>query len=636
MSRLRQAAEDYVSIRRVLGFKLDRHPRLLAQFVAYLEEAGASTVTTGLALAWATIPAGTSPDWHRARLSVARGFAAYLAALDPGTQVPAADLLSRGDQRATPYLLSEDALASLVAAAGALAPPLRAATYGTLFGLLAVAGLRVGEAIRLGRDDVDPAAGLLLVRNSKWDKSRELPLDPSTIGALSDYARTRDRLCPAPRQPSFFVSTRGTRLVYSDIRRTLLGLARRAGITAGPAGSRLRPHALRHSFAVATLLDWYRAGADVDAQLPALSAYMGHAGPSSTYWYLSAAPELLAVAAGARPDPGRAAMSALAPTLQAFFTQRLISQRQASPHTVAAYRDALRMLIVFTSARCGRQPHQLDFEDLDAPCIGAFLEHLERDRGASARTRNARLTAIRALFRFAALRHPEHAELIARVLAIPAKRFDRALVSFLTLEEIEALLASPDRSSWTGRRDHAPLLTGVCTGLRVSELTALTCQDVHLGTGPHLRCHGKGRKERVTPLTPQAVSVLRAWMTERAAGPAGPLFPTRRGSRLSRDAVQRRLDKYASLAARRCPSLRPKRLTPHVLRHSCAMQLREAGTDLSVIALWLGHQQLGTAQIYLHADLTIKQRALARTTPPRVAPGRYRPPDPLLSFLEDL
>ena len=313
-------------------------------------------------------------------------------------------------------------------------------------------------------------------------------------------------------------------------------------------------------------------------------------------------------------------MSALAPTLQAFFTQRLISQRQASPHTVAAYRDALRMLIVFTSARCGRQPHQLDFEDLDAPCIGAFLEHLERDRGASARTRNARLTAIRALFRFAALRHPEHAELIARVLAIPAKRFDRALVSFLTLEEIEALLASPDRSSWTGRRDHALLLTGVCTGLRVSELTALTCQDVHLGTGPHLRCHGKGRKERVTPLTPQAVSVLRAWMTERAAGPAGPLFPTRRGSRLSRDAVQRRLDKYASLAARRCPSLRPKRLTPHVLRHSCAMQLREAGTDLSVIALWLGHQQLGTAQIYLHADLTIKQRALARTTPPRVRP----------------
>lgn len=297
MSRLRQAAEDYVGIRRALGFKLERHPRLLAQFVGYLEEAGASTVTTTLALAWATIPAGTSPDWHRARLSVARGFAAYLEALDPGTQVPATDLLSRAAQRATPCLLSEEALAKLVAGAGALAPPLRAATYRTLFGLLAVAGMRVGEAIRLGRDDVDLAAGLLLIRNSKWDRSRELPLHPSTIGALSDYARTRDRLCPAPRQTSFFVSTRGTRLVYSDIRRTLLSVARRAGITAGPPGSRLRPHALRHSFAVATLLDWYRAGADVDTRLPALSAYLGHAGPSSTYWYLSAAPDLLAVSA---------------------------------------------------------------------------------------------------------------------------------------------------------------------------------------------------------------------------------------------------------------------------------------------------------------------------------------------------
>jgi integrase/recombinase XerD len=329
-------------------------------------------------------------------------------------------------------------------------------------------------------------------------------------------------------------------------------------------------------------------------------------------------------------------VTALAPTLQAFFTERLIAQRQASPHTVAAYRDGLRLLIAFASARCGKQPHQLDFEDLGAPCIGAFLEHIQRQQGASARTRNARLTAIRALFRFAALRHPEHAELIARVLAIPAKRFDRALISFLTLEEIEALLASPDRSSWTGRRDHALLLTAVCTGLRVSELTALTCQDVHLRAGPHLRCHGKGRKERVTPLTPQAVSVLRAWMTERAACPAGPLFPTRRGTRLSRDAVQRRLDKYASLAAQHCPSLQHKRLTPHVLRHSCAMQLREAGTDLSVIALWLGHQRLDTAQIYLDADLAIKQRALARTTPPRVAPGRYHPPDPLLAFLEHI
>jgi integrase/recombinase XerD len=329
-------------------------------------------------------------------------------------------------------------------------------------------------------------------------------------------------------------------------------------------------------------------------------------------------------------------MSALAPTIEAFFTERLVTQRQASLHTVAAYRDGLRLLVVFASARCGKQPHRLDFEDLDAPCIGAFLEHIERERAASVRTRNARLTAIHALFRFAALRHPEHAELIARVLAIPTKRFDRALVSFLTLEEIEALLASPDRSSWTGRRDHALLMVAIQTGLRVSELTALACQDIHLGTGPHLRCQGKGRKDRVTPLTPQTRSVLRAWLAERAGEPTDPLFPTRHGTQLSRDAVQRRLDKYAELASQRCPSLRAKRLTPHVLRHSCAMQLRDAGVDLSVIALWLGHERLDTVQIYLHADLAVKQRALARTTAPHAPFGRYRPPDPLLAFLEDI
>ncbi len=287
MSRLRQAAEDYISVRRALGFKLERHPRLLAQFVAYLEEAGATTVTTSLALAWATAPAATGPDWWRARLSIVRGFAAYLLSLDPGTQVPAADLLPRRERRATPYLVTDAEIARLMAAAGTLTPQLRAATYTTVLGLLAVAGLRVGEVIRLGRDDADLAAGLLLVRDSKWGKSRELPLDSSTIDALGGYARTRDRLCPAPKQPSFFVSARGTRLVYSDIRRTLLDLARRAGMEPDPASRRIHPHALRHSFAVASLLDWYRAGADVGARLPALSAYMGHVAPAATYWYYS-------------------------------------------------------------------------------------------------------------------------------------------------------------------------------------------------------------------------------------------------------------------------------------------------------------------------------------------------------------
>ena len=329
-------------------------------------------------------------------------------------------------------------------------------------------------------------------------------------------------------------------------------------------------------------------------------------------------------------------MSALAPTLEAFFTERLARQRQASPNTIAAYRDTFRLLLTFASGRVGRQPSRLDLADLDSALIDAFLEHLQSGRGNGARTRNARLAAIRSLFRFAALRHPEHAALIARVLAIPPKRTDRALVTFLTRPEIEALLACPDRSTWTGRRDHALLLVAIQTGLRASELLGLCCGDVHLGSGAHLSCRGKGRKDRVTPLSGGCVAVLRVWLAERNGLPADPLFPTRRGGPLSRDALERRLVRYASAAKGACPSLRAKRITPHVLRHTAAMQLLEAGVDTAVIALWLGHERVDTTQIYLHADLALKERALARTTPPNTAPGRYRPSDALLAFLEGL
>ena len=329
-------------------------------------------------------------------------------------------------------------------------------------------------------------------------------------------------------------------------------------------------------------------------------------------------------------------MSALAPTLQAFFTDRLIRQRQASPQTIAAYRDTLRLLLTFAASRTGREPSKLDITELDAPFVGAFLDHLETERGNSVRTRNARLAAIRSLFRYAALRHPEHADLIGRVLAIPPKRCARNLVTFLTEQEVEALLAAPDRTGWTGRRDHALLLLAVQTGLRVSELIGLRCADVHLGTGAHVSCLGKGRKERITPLIRGTVAVLRVWLAERAGGPAEPLFPTSTGAPLSRDAVERRLAKYAVSAAAVCPSLRAKRLSPHVLRHTAAMRLLQAGVDTSVIALWLGHEHVDTTQIYLHADLALKERALARTTPPDARPGRYRPSDTLLAFLDGL
>lgn len=329
-------------------------------------------------------------------------------------------------------------------------------------------------------------------------------------------------------------------------------------------------------------------------------------------------------------------MTALAPTLQAFFTDRLTRQRNASPHTIAGYRDTWRMLLTFAAGRTGTPPSMLDLDQIDAPLVGAFLDHLEHERGNSIRTRNTRLAAIHSLFRYAALIHPEHAQSISRVLAIPPKRFDRALVSYLTEPEVDALLAACDQTSWTGRRDHAMLLLAVQTGLRISELIGLTPADVHLGTGAHIVCHGKGRKDRTTPLTTGTRVVLRYWLSEQLVGPTAPLFPSRRGRPLSRDAIERRIAHYTALAAQRCPSLRDKTVTAHVLRHTTAMRLLHAGVDTSVIALWLGHVSIDTTQIYLHADMTLKERALARTRPPNSKQGRYQPPDGLLAWLEAL
>lgn len=329
-------------------------------------------------------------------------------------------------------------------------------------------------------------------------------------------------------------------------------------------------------------------------------------------------------------------MSLLAATLESFFTDRLVTQRRVSPCTIASYRDSLKLLLAFAHERSGKQASQLDWEDLDAQAITAFLDHLEIDRGNSARTRNLRLTAIRSLFTYASLRHPEHAALIQRVLAIPAKRFDKPVISFLTAAEIDALLAAPDTSRWEGRRDRALILLTVQTGLRVTELTGLNNRDVTLGTGGNVRCTGKGRKHRAVPLTTDTQAVLQVWMTERAGRRDEPLFPTRTGRRLSADAVERLVRKHATIAAPQCPSIRPEQLHPHVLRHSCAMALLQAGVDTAVIALWLGHAGIRSTNAYLHADMTIKQRALELTTPARVPPGHYQPDDALLAFLEGL
>lgn len=328
-------------------------------------------------------------------------------------------------------------------------------------------------------------------------------------------------------------------------------------------------------------------------------------------------------------------MSALAPVLQGFFTVHL-AQRRASAHTVASYRDCFRLLLRFAQQRTGRPPSELDLADLNAEVVGAFLDHLETDRDNGIETRNLRLTAIRSLFTYAALRCPECSDSIARVLAIPSKRTTVTVVSFLTGDETTALLAAPDRATPIGQRDHALLLTGVQTGLRVSELTGLRCADVTFGTGANLYTTGKGRKERHTPLTPATAKLLRAWLQQRRVEADEPVFANRAGNSLSTDAVEDLVDKHVATATLACRSLQAKRVTPHTLRHTCAMNLLHAGVDLATIALFLGHSSTKTTEAYLHADLTLKEQALARTAPTPAAARRYHPPDKLLAFLEGL
>lgn len=329
-------------------------------------------------------------------------------------------------------------------------------------------------------------------------------------------------------------------------------------------------------------------------------------------------------------------MTQFAPLLEAYFTDRLTRQRDASPHTIASYRDAFCLLLRFVNEETGKAPSQLDLGDLDASVIGAFLDHLERTRGSSAATRNVRLAALRSFYAYAALSCPEHANLISRVMAIPAKRSERTLVSYLDEPEVDALVRAPDLSTWIGRRDHCLLVVGFGTGFRVSELTRLRREDVTLGSGAHLWCHGKGRKQRCVPIGKSSVAVLTAWMKECGGGLSDPVFPSRSGGSLSRDAIAHLVSKHTAAASENCPSLRDKNVSPHTLRHTRAMTLLQSGADIATIALWLGHENLDSTGIYVHADMTLKERALARTTPVNTTPGRFRASDTLLTFLDGL
>lgn len=326
----------------------------------------------------------------------------------------------------------------------------------------------------------------------------------------------------------------------------------------------------------------------------------------------------------------------LAGHLQRFFTDRLLGQLGASPHTVASYRDTFRLLLKFASKHHRRQVSDLMVESLDAKLVGSFLKHLEHDRRNSPRSRNNRLSALHAFFAYVGLNEPALANHCQRVLAIPFKRFERGPVEFLTSEETIALLNAPDTSTWLGRRDQLLLEVAVQTGLRNSELIKLRRQDVQLGTGAHVRCLGKGRKARCTPLRADVVAHLVRWLAEQPPDPFSPIFPTARGQSLSSDAFQRLVARHVRTAGQTCPSLQRKRVTPHTLRHTTAMDLLHRGVDITVIALWLGHESIQTTQIYLHADMAMKEKALARATKCKVIPKRYHPADRLLAFLESL
>jgi integrase/recombinase XerD len=322
--------------------------------------------------------------------------------------------------------------------------------------------------------------------------------------------------------------------------------------------------------------------------------------------------------------------------LQSFFTDRLINQRQVSIHTIASYRDTFRLLLAFAQKQFNKSPSQLALDDLNAPFIGAFLDHIQSNRHNGSRTRNLRLTAIRSFFKYVAFQEPSRSAHIQRVLAIPTKRQDRPLIDFLIYPEIQALLAAPDRTTWTGRRDQALLMLAIQTGLRLSELIGLRRRDIVLTSGTHVRCYGKGRKERCTPLTKQSVAVMKTWLEERGGSDDDVVFPNARGTKISPDGVQHLLAKHVAKARETCPSLKEKRVSPHVLRHTAAMELLQAGVDHSVIALWLGHESPETTSIYLQANLALKEKILEKTRPLDVKAGRYRPTDKLLQFLKAL
>lgn len=632
MSTLAEHAARYVAMRRLLGYQMTQPARALAGLVCFAEQAGHEHLSVQTVLEWAE-PA-TTPGAYARQLSLARRFSRYLIVFDPDSEILPTRLSSVGQVRRVPYVYSPSEVTALMSAAhGLLRGDLWPSSVATLVGLCAATGIRPGEAYRLSVGDVDLPGAALAVLRSKGGRSRLLPLHPSTVRALGHYVGLRavqhlghDRL---------FVTASGRPICSSGFSCTFRALrpGRHRGRPGGQPGPPWGPAPQLRCVHPGRLAPLGCRRRPAPARLERL---FGTCPPGQYLLVLAGSPRADgACRREARRRLGGRAVTALAPVVQGFFTQRL-AQRRASPATVAAYRDALRLLLRFVSERAGKAPSALEVSDLGAEAVGAFLDHLETARENSVRSRNLRLTAVHSLFKYAALACPQDAETIRRVLAIPTKRATTTIVSYLTRPETEALLAVPDRNSELGRRDHALILVGVQTGLRVSELTAAVWSDITFGAGANIYTRGKGRKERCTPLLPATARLLQGWARQRHVAPDDAVFRARAGGHLSTDAVKDLLSKYVAVAAVTCPTLVAKRVTPHTLRHTCAMNLLQSGVDIATIALWLGHSSTQATQIYLHADLRLKEQALALTAPNPAARARYKPSDSLLAYLESL
>ena len=641
--------DQYLQFRRALGYRLRIEGELLQQFAAYADATGRrGPLTVELALRWARLPEGCDRLYWARRLEVVRCFARYLSATEPHTEVPARGLLGPAHRRTTPHIYTDVELSSLISAARRLKPSagLRPRTYATLIGLLACTGLRISEALKLVQSDVDLGHRVLKIRETKFRKTRLVPVHPTAVGR-----------CGLTRWPATVSSGRDTASISSSrimARRchippsepcsascaTLCGSqasidADRACMTYGtrlPAGAwngGTMPGLIWHMPSRHLGLSWSRQG---QRHVLVSDGYASPSGPGcrTVRVVRSAGRRGGAVMTRLHQPPGFAVL------IRDFFCERLLNQQSVSPHTVAAYRDTFRLLLAFLQKRRRRSPTALTLDDIDGPTVLQFLNDLESRRHNSVRTRNARLTAIRAFITYATTRDPTALPLAQRVLAIPQKRCERPLLGHLTRAEIEAVLGAPDRREWSGRRDRALFVIMYNTGARVSEAIGLRRNDLTLNPIAAVRVHGKGRKDRCVPLWKTTAAVMDEWMTEIGHGEETPLFPNRRGLPLSRSGVEERLHRAVTAATDRCPSLRSKNVSPHTLRHTTAMHLLQAGVDVTVIALWLGHENPNTTHQYVEADVEMKRRILGRLEEPLVKNGRRAKKDKLLDFLDGL